>query len=351
MAQYEIEQRRHALVLGTLFGGAHPALLGGAVENREVELLVGRVERREQVEHRIGDFGGAGVGAVHLVDHDDGLEPHLQGLRDHEFGLRQRALGGVDQDQRAIHHIEDALDLAAEIGVARRVDDIDAGVLPDQRGRLGEDGNAALAFEVVGIHCPLGDALIVAERAGLLQKAVDQGGFAMVDMGNDGDVAQVHNWYPGIKGGPQAPWTRRMGARFCGPYIGLFTPEAIEVCAEHNSARVKDSVGGGIARAASLAALSGPPQAAEWFPGLTLRRSGNPASRPQERPARPSGRGASTLAWELTGAIPGAASPTWRRHGRESPSAASRRRSGAGRARRKTTSAPSRRIPRARSDG
>ena len=116
----------------------------------------------------------------------------MSAFDDHELGLRQRPFGGVDQHQRAVHHVEDALDLAAEIGVAGRVDDVDPGVLPDQRGRLGEDGDAALALEVVGIHGALGDALVVAERAGLLQQPVDQGGFAVVDMGDDGDVAQVH---------------------------------------------------------------------------------------------------------------------------------------------------------------
>ncbi len=121
-----------------------------------------------------------------------GLQPHLERLGDDELGLRQRPLGGIDQHQGAVHHIEDALDLAAEIGVARRIDDIDAGVVPDQRGRLGEDGDAALALEVVGIHAAFGDALVLAERARLLQKPVDQGGFAMVDVGDNGDVAKIH---------------------------------------------------------------------------------------------------------------------------------------------------------------
>ena len=118
------------------------------------------------------------------------MQPHLQRLGDHELGLRQRAFGGVDQHDRAVDHVEDALDLAAEIGVARRVDDVDAGVLPDDRGRLGEDGDAALALEIVGIHGALGDALVLAEGAGLLQQPVDQGGLAMVDVGDDRDVAQ-----------------------------------------------------------------------------------------------------------------------------------------------------------------
>src|SRR5262249_52393597 len=64
--------------------------------------------------------------------------------------------------------------------------------LPLHRGGLGEDGDAALAFEIVGVHRPLGNLLVLAERAGLLQQAVDEGGLAMVDVGDDGDVAEVH---------------------------------------------------------------------------------------------------------------------------------------------------------------
>ena len=81
-------------------------------------------------------------------------------------------------------------------------------VVPDQRGHLGEDGDAALALEVVGIHRPLGDALVFAEGAGLLQQPVDQGGLAMVDMGDDGDVAKVHGAvFVGLKSatGPTGP--------------------------------------------------------------------------------------------------------------------------------------------------
>jgi hypothetical protein len=88
--------------------------------------------------------------------------------------------------------VEDALDLAAEIGVAGRVDDVDARVLPVDRGRLGEDGDAALLLEIVGIHRAFGHALVLAERAGLLEQFVDQRGLAMVDVRDDRDVAEFH---------------------------------------------------------------------------------------------------------------------------------------------------------------
>jgi hypothetical protein len=62
---------------------------------------------------------------------------------------------------------EDALDLAAEIGVAGRVDDVDA-------------------------------------RAGLLEKPVDEGGLPMVDMGDDGDIAKLHG-IRNVQRGPEGP--------------------------------------------------------------------------------------------------------------------------------------------------
>ena len=192
VVEHQIEQRLHAVVLRAFQRGRHPALLGRAVEDREVELLVGGVERREQVEHLVDDFDRPRVGAVDLVDDDDGLQPHLQRLRHHELGLRQRTLGGVDQHQGAVHHVEDALDLAAEVGVAGGVDDVDAGALPLDRGRLGQDGDAALALEVVGIHGAFDLALVLAVDARLLQQPVDQRGLAVVDVGDDGDIAKVH---------------------------------------------------------------------------------------------------------------------------------------------------------------
>src|SRR6185437_13689231 len=108
------------------------------------------------------------------------------------FNPTLSAFGSDDQHQRAVHHVEDALDLAAEIGVAGSVDDVDAGVFPLHRGRLGQDGDAALALQIVGIHRALDHALVVAVGAGLLQQAIDQRGLAVVDVGDDGDVTKVH---------------------------------------------------------------------------------------------------------------------------------------------------------------
>ena len=60
-----------------------------------------------------------------------------------------------------------------------------------QGGIFGENGDAALALEVVGVHYALDERLIGAENAALAEHSVHQGGFAMIDVSDDGDIANV----------------------------------------------------------------------------------------------------------------------------------------------------------------
>jgi hypothetical protein len=81
--------------------------------------------------------------------------------------------------------------------VSGGVDDVDAvfgvGALvqPADGGVLGQDGDAALALEVVRVHHALAEVLAGVEGLGLAQQLVDQRGLAVVDVGNDGDVAKI----------------------------------------------------------------------------------------------------------------------------------------------------------------
>ena len=128
---------------------AHPALLGRAIDGLEVQLLLARVEAKHQVEDHVLHLLGTAVGLVHLVDDDDGLEPHLDGLLQDEARLRHGALEGVDEQQAAIGEVEHALYLTAEVGVPRRVDDVDLDVLVAYAYVLGEDGDPALPLEII----------------------------------------------------------------------------------------------------------------------------------------------------------------------------------------------------------
>ena len=185
-----------------------PALAARGVDDREVELRVGRAERAEQIEGRVHRAFRIAAGAVDLVDHQDRPQPERQRLAGHEPRLRHRPFEGVDQQADRVDHLEDALDLAAEVGVAGRVDDVDARPLPGDRGELGQDGDAALALEIVRVHRAVGDHLARAELPRLAQEPVDQRRLAMIDVGDDGDVTDVSD---GI-------FARASGGRSC--YFG-----------------------------------------------------------------------------------------------------------------------------------
>jgi hypothetical protein len=64
-------------------------------------------------------------------------------------------------------------------------------VFPTHRGVFRLDGDALLAFEIHGIHGPFLDLLVLAEGAALLQQAIHESCFAMIDVGDDGDIADV----------------------------------------------------------------------------------------------------------------------------------------------------------------
>ncbi len=65
---------------------------------------------------------GSACGRSTLLSTTIGLQAHLQRLAEHELGLGHHPFLGVDQQQAAVDHAQDPLDLAAEVGVAGGVD-------------------------------------------------------------------------------------------------------------------------------------------------------------------------------------------------------------------------------------
>jgi len=75
--------------------------------------------------------------------------------------------------------------------VTGRIDDVDLHAVVTHAGDLGQDGDAALALEIVGIHDALDVLLMGSENAALVEHGVDQGGLAMIHVGDDSDVANI----------------------------------------------------------------------------------------------------------------------------------------------------------------
>ena len=150
------------------------ALARVGVEHREVELGLVGVEIDEEVVDLVEHLGRARVLAVDLVDDDDRSQAGLERLLQHEARLGQRAFRRVHEQQDAVHEGERPLDLAAEVGVAGRVHDVDLHALVVDGRVLGHDGDALLPLEVDRVHDALDHVLVGAEDAGLPEHGVDR---------------------------------------------------------------------------------------------------------------------------------------------------------------------------------
>jgi len=136
-------------------------------------------------------FIRACVAAVYLVDEYDRAQAEFERLGEYEFGLWQWAFCGIAKEHYAVYHGKYALYFTAKVGVARGVHDVDAQVAARYRSTFSQNGNTAFFFQIALIHNAGIDVLVGAESATLLQHLVDQSGFAMIHVGNNGNITDI----------------------------------------------------------------------------------------------------------------------------------------------------------------
>ena len=146
--------------------------------------------RHEQIEHLIEHPVWPRGGPIDFVHDDHHLLVQGEGVAQHEARLGHRPLDRVDQEEHPVAHVEDALHLAAEVGVARGVDEVELVPLVADGRVLGHDGDAALALEVVAVHDAGAPGLVLPPDLGLGEHGVDEGRLAVVDVRDDGDIAE-----------------------------------------------------------------------------------------------------------------------------------------------------------------
>jgi hypothetical protein len=132
---------------------------------------------------------------VDLVQHRHDLDAEFDGRVAVGHRLRLDALRGIDHQQRAFAGRQRAADFVGKVDVARSVDQVQvvglavAGDIAQGR-RLRLDGDAALALDVHRIE-HLGFHFAIGQSAATMDDAIGQGRFAVVDVGDDGKIADV----------------------------------------------------------------------------------------------------------------------------------------------------------------
>ena len=164
----------------------------GAVLGARQDHLLAR--DREDVLELVHDRVGVRRGQVDLVEDRDEGEVLLQREVDVGERLRLDALGRVDDEDGALACLQAVADLVGEVDVAGRVDEVQAVGLAVLGGVLQADGagldrDALLALEVHRIE-DLARHLPRVDRVRQLQQSIGEGGLAVIDVGDDREIAQ-----------------------------------------------------------------------------------------------------------------------------------------------------------------
>ena len=112
-------------------------------------------------------------------------------IRDSKSCLRHRPFGGIDQHQTTVSHFYDPFDFATKVRVAGCVDQVDLHALVRDRNVLGKNCDPTFAFQVVRIEDPFALQFVVAELTALSKQAINEGGFAVINVGDDDNVSNV----------------------------------------------------------------------------------------------------------------------------------------------------------------
>jgi hypothetical protein len=143
----------------------------------------------------VDDFRRIGGRQIDLIDDGEHFQALLQRGVAVGDALRLHALRGVDHQQGSFASRERTRNLVGEVDVPRRIDEIQliqhaGNGLKAQGHALGLDGDAALSLQVHAIeHLRLHFPRI--QAAALLNEPVGQRGFAVVDVSNDGKIADI----------------------------------------------------------------------------------------------------------------------------------------------------------------
>ena len=190
MVNNGLEQRNEGLARSCIPVEGCLAIECRRVDNRKVQLLIGGTEFSKEIECLIDHPVRARIGTVHFVDNNDYFMTGLQGLFKDKAGLWHWAIHCIHEEEDAINDQHHALNFTTEVGVARGIDNIDLYTRILNSGVLGDDGDTALTLLIHTVHDALSDFLVIPEGASLLEHAVQQGRFPVVNVGNDGDIAE-----------------------------------------------------------------------------------------------------------------------------------------------------------------
>ena len=171
------------------------AVSGRAVNQREIQLVIICFQFDEEVQNFAFHVRNTLVRTVDLIDDNDRFQLMFQCLSENVLGLGHRAFMGVYQKEHAVYHVQDTFHFAAEVSMPWGINDVDFDTIVHNGSVLCQNGNASFPFQRVGVHDTFCHFLVVPENMTLFQHGIDKSRLAMVDMGDNGNVADIFSFH------------------------------------------------------------------------------------------------------------------------------------------------------------
>ena len=167
-----------------------------SIQNRKIQSLIIGPQLDEQLKHFIKHFVSPRIGPINFINHHNRPKLMLKSLFEHEPSLRHRPLGRIDEQEHAIRHRQHPLNLSPKVRMPRRIDQVDFHIQPIRRAVINrnifcQNCDPPLALQWIGIQQSILGNLTRPELAALPEQRIDEGRFAMVDMGYNGKISDV----------------------------------------------------------------------------------------------------------------------------------------------------------------
>jgi hypothetical protein len=190
-----VDEHRLQRRVGSPFGAGIRSTIASRISSMpmpdlaEARMALRRVQP-DDVLDLLADLFGLGGGQIDLVDDRHDLMIMLDRLIDVGERLRFHALRRIHHQQGALARGQAARDLIGEVDMPRRVHQVEDMALPVEAHGLRLDGDAALLLDIHIVE-HLGAHLTVGQAAGALDQAIGKRGLAMIDMGDDREIADL----------------------------------------------------------------------------------------------------------------------------------------------------------------
>ena len=128
---------------------------------------------------------------VNLIDTYDNRKFQLKCFSQNEFCLRHSTFKCINNKYNTIYHLKNTFYFSTEIGMSRSVNDIDLCIFINNCSVFGKNGNPSFPFNIAAVHDSFLYLLIGTEDTALSEQLIHQCGFAVVNVRDDRDVAEI----------------------------------------------------------------------------------------------------------------------------------------------------------------